>query len=467
MITFSTEFPLDPKNSASDVLRLACEWLTGSPHTELPDSAFESLPIDEAIEVREGSESAVIATARAPDHEIAGLQYRRIEGELEWVTSIVARKDAVETLFSLQVSCEAVGTAVRLPAPKKPYFIKQALAVLGGGTDGEIPVGAKPLHLAGADAQIAAALINGVANNRLPIVYLSVGFDGVLPIDPAGLAAFVSGLAHVIVEPSRAFSAELRDLAGGRNVYGGTVGVYWPQSSARKSYFLGRFGGDVRALQRAISDDLRQALANRRLTSGCTWAHLQEQLSRLRIDRLRKQGSSSVDEYAEAFDAELRAKDHRLAEADAEIQRLNAEIRRLSASAGSSSSGLLSLGKEHNLYPQEMRDLVVSVLEGAARNLKDGSRRQHLVLDLVEANPAGGAVTSMEAQIKAAMKTYRSMDAKTRSLLTELGFAITEDGKHYKITFRGDSRYMFTLPKTSSDHRAGKNGASDIASTLF
>lgn len=467
MITFSTEFPLDPKNTATDVLRLACEWLSGSPHTSLPDEAFESLPVDDLREVRAGHETAMLGTATAGDLELAGLQYRRLESELEWVTSIVARKDATETLFSLQVSCEALGTAVRLPAPKKPYFIKQALATLGGGSDGEIPVGDKPFLLGDSDTHIAEALIKGEAKNRLPIVYVSVDFRDQLTVEPAELATFVAGLAHVVVEPSRSFSATLRRLVDGRNVYGGTLGVYWPQSSARKSYYLDRFAQDARAMQRAISDDLRVALSNRRLASGCTWSHLQEQLSRLRVERLRNSGSASVDDYVAAFDAEIKAKDQRLADADTEIKRLNADLRRLSAGAGSSSVGLLKLGTEHDLWPNEIRDLIVAILNDSTRNLKDGSRRQHIVQDLLEANPQGTAAASMDADVKAALRAYRSMDAKTRSALGSLGFSITEDGKHYKATFRGDARYMFTLPKTSSDHRAGKNAASEITSTLF
>lgn len=467
MITFSTEFPLDPKNKPADVLRLACEWLSGSPHTSLPDEAFESLPVDDSREVRAGHESATLGAVAIGDQEMAGLQYRRLENELEWVTTIVARKDSAETLFSLQVSCEALGTAVRLPAPKKPYFIKQALSILGGGSDGEIPVGDKPFLLGEGDTHIAEALIKGEAKNRLPIVYVSVDFKDQLAVVPTDLAAFVAGLAHVVVEPSRAFSAALRQLVDGRNVYGGTLGVYWPQSSARRSYYLDRFARDARAMQRAISDDLRVALANRRLVSGCTWSHLQEHLSRLRIDRLRSTGSASVDDYVSAFDAEIRAKDQRLSDADAEIKRLNSDLRRISATAGSSSAGLLKLGKEHDLWPNEIRDLIVAVLHDATRNLKDGSRRQHVVQDLLEANPQGAAADSMDADVKAALRTYRSMDAKVRAALGSLGFSITEDGKHYKATFRGDSRYMFTLPKTSSDHRAGKNAASEITSTLF
>ncbi|MBB3639265.1 hypothetical protein [Variovorax atrisoli] len=467
MITFSTEFPLDPKNTTADVLHLACEWLAGSPHSSLPDEDLESLPVDDVREVRVGHETAVLGSVSADGQEIAGLQYRRMEGELEWVTSIVARKDATETLFSLQVSCEALGTAVRLPVPKKPYFIKQALSALGGGSDGEIPVGDKPLFLSDGDMHIAAALIKGEAKNRLPIVYLSVDFRGQVAVDPAVLAKFIAGLAHVVVEPSRAFSAALRQLVDGRNVYGGALGVYWPYSSARKSYYLDRFSQDARAMQRAISDDLRVALANRRLSSGCTWSHLQEQISRRRIDRLRSTGSASVDDYITAFDAEIKAKDQRLGDADAEIRRLNADLRRMSASAGSSSAGLLKLGTEHDLWPNEVRDLVVAVLHDAVRNLKDGSRRQHVVQDLLEANPEGTEAASMAADVKAALRTYRSMDAKVRGALASLGFTIAEDGKHYKAIFRGDSRYMFTLPKTSSDHRAGKNVVSDITSTLF
>ncbi|MFL6629219.1 MAG: hypothetical protein ACJ8G1_22445 [Vitreoscilla sp.] len=466
MITFSTEFPLDPKTKAIDVLRLACEWLAGSPHTALPDDAFDVLPIDEAREVKVGSETATFAAVTTGAQLMTGLQYRKLESELEWVTTIVARQDGAETLFSLQVSCEALGTAVRLPSPRKPYFIKQALATLGGGSDGEIPVGDKPFVLAETDTAIAAALIKGEANNRLPIVYVSVDFRNQLVVDPDELAKFVSGLAHVVVEPSRSFSAKLRPMVDGRNVYGNTIGVYWPKSSARKSYYPDQFDGDSRAMQRAISEDLRVALANRRLSSGCTWPHLQEQLSRQRIDQLRNAGSASVDDFVAAFDAEVKAKDQRLLEADTEIKRLNADLRKASASAGSSSAGLLRLGKEHDLWPGEIRNLVMAVLCDSLRNLKDGSRRQHIVSDLLEANPEGAELASLEAEIKGALKTYRSMDAKPRSALTSVGFNITEDGKHYKATFRGDARYMFTLPKTSSDHRAGKNAASDITSTL-
>lgn len=43
-----------------------------------------------------------------------------------------------------------------------------------------------------------------------------------------------------------------------------------------------------------------------------------------------------------------------------------------------------------------------------------------------------------------------------------LGFHIMDDGKHYKITCKGDPRYMATIGKTPSDNRAGSNNVGMI-----
>ena len=467
MITFSTEFPLSSEATVEDVLSLACRWLTGSPHTSFDESSFESLPKDDSLTVAAGHETVILATASTAASKIAGLQYRKTDKGLNWITAIVARKENDEILFSVQVSCESLGTLVNLPAAKKPFIIKQVIKTLGGGEDGQIPVADKPFVLNDQHVHAAAALIKGEAENKLPIVYVSVGFDGSLAIDPARLAPFVSGLAHVVVEPSRSFSTKLRHLVRGRNVYDGTIGVYWPQSSARKSYYLARYDDDPIALQRAISDELQQALSNRRLTTNCTWLHLQEELSRVRINALRENKSSSVDEYVEAFDTELKAKEQRIREADNEIYKLKAELRRYDNNAGSDSGMLLTLGEEQDLYPQEIRDLIILALKESVKNTHEGSRRKHVVKDLIAANTIASEMEEIEKRIKETLSDYRKMSSKKRSSLESLGFTIAEDGKHFKIVFRSDTRYTFILPKTSSDHRAGKNAASDITNKLF
>jgi hypothetical protein len=54
-----------------------------------------------------------------------------------------------------------------------------------------------------------------------------------------------------------------------------------------------------------------------------------------------------------------------------------------------------------------------------------------------------------------------------RQELQSMGFEITEAGKHYKITLRGDPRYMVTIGKTPSDNRSGANNAALISKKML
>ncbi len=333
--------------------------------------------------------------------------------------------------------------------------------------DGEIPVSDKPIRLAEGEAGVAAALIKGLAKNKLPIVYVSCGFDGMLLVDPSELARYVSGMAHVIVEPSREFSYQVKNLTTSKNAFGGTVGVYWPESDAKKSYFVDDGKVDKRTMQLEIAKDIRLALANRRLRSTCTWGHLQETISRNRYELLKSQGSTELQEYVDVFEAEQAAKDEKLIEAEQEISRLHSEIRRLSASVDSCSAGFISAGEEQDLYTNEIREIVIAALREAYRLSREGSRRQHVLADLLAKNKTLNGSEKNQEEIKNLFRAYRDMDSSTRTALNRLGFSLSEEGKHYKLVFQGDGRYTVTLPKTSSDHRAGKNIASDINNLIF
>ncbi|QZS45181.1 hypothetical protein K2F51_06335 [Streptococcus mutans OMZ175] len=59
------------------------------------------------------------------------------------------------------------------------------------------------------------------------------------------------------------------------------------------------------------------------------------------------------------------------------------------------------------------------------------------------------------------------MSKKLRQELQKLGFKITDDGKHYKLVYYEDNRYTFTIAKTPSDSRAGKNNVSIISKKVF
>ena len=54
-----------------------------------------------------------------------------------------------------------------------------------------------------------------------------------------------------------------------------------------------------------------------------------------------------------------------------------------------------------------------------------------------------------------------------RQELLSLGFELSEAEKHYKITYRGDSRYMVTVGKTSRNNCSGSDNAALISKTML
>lgn len=474
MISFSTEFPIEDNKSVGDVLAIACEWITGGPRTEVPKDALLDLVKQPEGRFDINNEHIVTGLANLADYEIAGFRYIRLQNEIEWTTTIVTFKTPSQHLVSIQVSCEALNTANSLPISKKPVFVKQIIEQLGGGMDGHIPVADKPYVLSDGEEDIAANLIVGNANSSLPIVYISIGFDGSHIIDGNKLSKLLSGMAHVVVEPSREFSFKVKGLASSRNVYGGTVGIYWPDSTARKSYYFSEECNTPELVLEAIERDIRVALTNRRQKTYCSWLHLQECISKVRYEQLKSsyeqlnKGSKEVDEFVKAFDSELNAKKNKLEDAEREISQLTRELQKYVVNQRGQENGLLCYGKEQDFYESEINNFVLNALNEAIINSVDDSRKKHVLHDLLTHNKQNNRTAEeIREEIKSIFKSGVDLDAKTKNTLTRLGFSISEDGKHYKLVFQNDGRYTFSTSKTSSDHRAGKNLTSDINKKLF
>jgi hypothetical protein len=468
MTTFAAEFPINPDRSVNEVICVACRWITGSPHSSFKNSDLDDLPIDEEKSISAENEQVMVAHSTIADGEIGGLRYERSEASLAWTTSIVSLKAGGRHLLRIEVVCEAINLVVRLPPPKKPYFIKQALAELGGGDDGEIPVTDKPFRLTDAEAFAAAKLILGTAGNVLPIIYISTGFDGRHLVNPDELSRFVGGLAHVVVEPSRSFSYLVKKLTRSRNVFGGAIGVYWPESDVRKSYFSEGGPRAGRGLALEIAKDIRVVLSNQRQRSNCSWNILKESVAKNRYEKLKGEGSTELNKYISAFDDDIAAKQQVIAEREQEISRLTAEVRRLTSIEQFAQGGMIKLGDEQDLYEGEIRDIIISALnELVGRGVHSGSRKEHVLRDLLLANIPVGVAQKNSEEIKSLLRDYRSMDAKTRIALSRLGFDLSDDGKHWKAVFGGDPRYTFAIQKTGSDYRGGLNLVSDITKAIF
>ena len=119
------------------------------------------------------------------------------------------------------------------------------------------------------------------------------------------------------------------------------------------------------------------------------------------------------------------------------------------------------------MYAGELLGVVGAAITDAVTRVTEDSRRQHILKSIVAANPPTGEAEAMRNRLKSLLRDFRSMEAKVRSALQDMGFEISEEGKHYKIVFQGDERYTFTMPKSGSDHRGGLNLAGDISRLLL
>lgn len=469
MITFSTVFPLSPDATAGGFAELAKTWLAGSPHSALAGLLPPDISDKEDWEVADTDESVEAHKVLDGDSTLFGLRYVKDEASgMRWVTEVQFAGTPDGNAAAVTVYVDSDSTALRLPPARKPYVVRQLVSTFGKGNDGDFLVSDEPYYLKTSDIDFAAAIVNGECSNALPIVYLSAFADDKLSVDPVRLAHWLSGVAHVVVEPDRQFSFRLAIEVEHRNTYGGAVGIYWPDRDVRSLILPREYDFDPKAIAGEISRVIRDRAVRLRIPRMLTWANLQESRARIQLERLRQSGSRDLDDYVESFDQELTAKEQSLSEAEAEVRRLEAEVRSLRARTKTvEGAPVLVRGAEFDLYEHECLGFVIDALKRAVENSPKESRRNHVLSSLISANPVEDSASEYAATIKSILSTYRSLESSVAHDLEEMGFEITSDGKHHKLVFRGDGRYQVSMPKTSSDHRAGKNLVSEINRLLF
>ena len=308
MLSFATEFPVDTTRTTIDFLLAVREWLLGSPHTAFEESDLTELEVRDEFSARKSNELIETLKYEATGSDTAAVRYTKLDRGLEWVSTIVFSRSQPTSWIGVRTSCESQLPSARLPAARKPVFVQTFLTRLGGGSDGEIQVQPVPLRLANSDIPLAARCISGRAGCRLPLVYVSARFHGGHIVNVESLADALAGMAHVLVEPNRAFSVRLMTEVSSQNVYGGAIGVYWPEGGGRRSFFLHQESESPLEMERAVVEEVRSALANRRPLARTTWPAVQELISRRTYNALREQGSTEVQKYAEEFDKELKSK---------------------------------------------------------------------------------------------------------------------------------------------------------------
>lgn len=494
MLLFSTVLDINDSLTKDAFIKLVIDWNQGSPHEE---NVIHGIDWHGERNVRYGDDKMWLDIQEYRNGNTIAVRYQKVEDDgVIWDTDYVMNFTDMKMSVRLDRSFFADALTVN-PKFSTPHFI--SLLSDGGYLkgDGVLPTTRLPIFIDESNLDILCGVINDTQRFRLPVVYVSKNPDNSDPVDVKWLATKLKGVAHVLVQKGNWLNYRIREACDSKNEYYGAVGVYFPNPAVqhRKYFYRALQGYDEFLLEKVvrivISYANSQAVDTLYTWQGVTnamfidrWrsrgedlielqraknsAEFAQELAEMEREKAEQQRAAALKEKDEAnklvdsTDEEIRDMRQQIENLTHENERLTAEITGLRAKmTGLDSLPILFLGNEDDFFPGEVKDIVLCALEDAIKD-RPKSRRLDVLHDVIRSNNHEHLLDGRARELKAKLRGYKTMSGPLRRYLEGIGFVITEDGKHYRLTYCGDARYHTTLSKSASDHREGDNIALQI-----
>ena len=472
MLVFSTRLPLKDDTTPEDCMRLFIKWVIDSPNYDIEN-------IDYDVSCRENFYCDYINQTFSIRHykdeimEISACRLENRDNAAIWTNDcIFLNENNVKSLL-IQLNCNRIDFNTNMPRPHKPYIVRQFVESGYCKDDAGIPITDKAtdIDLKSNDNyyEICVNIMNGNFSNSMPVVYISRDCYGQTVIDPQYLARNLSGIAHVFVEKNKDTALKLREDTDGNNAHNGYIGIYFPGTKNCQKHSLSYYP-NYRIMAQEIINSVWKVLVNRLDSFKFNWSNII--ISQFRQEMIEWQDISSknkdqLDTYVNTFDEENKNLRNQIEELNKEIYSLRSQLDTLKVALNNDSedSYFYKMGAEPNLYPSERSDLLYSILSQVQSKYDSSSRPYALIKSMLEANPVVGECERVISGISTIFNGNARLNSASKSQLKNLGFTIEEDGPHYKLIFH-DPRYMFTVSKTPSDHKSGRNLITQIRSAI-
>lgn len=482
-------------------ISLVIEWNQGSPHA---NNVIPNIEWQGERNIRYGEEGLWLDIEEYRNQNIIAVRYEKKEDDgAIWDTDYVMNFNAMKMSIRLDRSY----TANALDADPKfstPHFITLLIERGYLKKDHKLPVRRDAITINAENLSLLTDVINGEMHYSLPIVYVSKTYNDEDPVNVSFLASRLKGVAHVMVEQGNWLNHAIREQCDSKNEYYGAIGIYYPsRTSHRKYLYRSALGYDTFLLEKVVRSVIQYSNAQV-VDTLFTWQGVNNALLRDRLisqrkerlaaeeaqktaqaeaskllnnlneeeRRIRKQAfddaRNEANDILESFDSEMQKLQDQVEELTRTNEVLQFENQGLKAKLDASDAvPLLYMGDEYEFYQGEIKDLVLTTLAEAVKGISSRSRRADVVRDIIRNNDFQKISIEKAEELKRILKNYDGMSSKTRQALKDLGFEITEDGKHYKVTYYGDGRYQTTYSKTPSDGRTGKNCAQQTINLAF
>lgn len=500
MLLFSTVLSIKDMTK-DDFISLAIEWNQQSSYEEniIPDIKWHG-----ERNIRFGSERCFMDIAEYKEKNIEAIRYVKqdVDGVI-WSTDYVM--DFSSMKMSIRLDRSYLESSLRINTKfSTPHFISMLIEKDYIKPDGDLKTERTPLLINEENINILSDIINGKRHYALPVVYVSAAKNGKYPVDIKLLAGKLKGAAHVLAQKSISLNEHLRTLCDDKNEYFGAIGIYFPNAEEHKKFiYHGNEDYDENQFEKVIRTVIQHGNAQRTdvlfTWQGVKNAILMSDLSHREKEyndtkQALKNAEDRQTEILKEFDekkqelwqqarADAEEEENKLLEGvDEELAKLKNQIKELTHANeileyenqgfkakldSSDNSPVLFEGEETDFYPGEIKDIILTVLSDILENTAAGSRRYDVIKDIIEHNDFKNSSKTKADRIKKLLNNYTDLTPPLRQALADLGFTITDDGKHYKLTYYGDGRYTTALSKTPSDVRTGKNSAKYINEKAF
>lgn len=468
MLVFSTRLPLRDDTTQEDCLNLFIKWVTDSPNYDIEIINYD-VSSHKDYDCSFGNQTFSIRHFKDDNVEISACRLENRSEDAVWINDCIFLCENGTKSLLIQLNCNRTSYSTEMPKPHKPYIIRQFVESGYCKDDGGIPVTDTVIEADADYYSTCVDIMNGDLTYSMPVVYVSCGYGGNSVVNTAYLARQLSGVAHVFAEKSRDTALRLRKDTDGNNAHSGYVGVYFPGTRLSQKHGLSDYPNH-KVMTQAIIDSVWKALVNRLDSQKFNWNHILAMQARQKMAEwqdISNQDKAQLSEFMDTFDLENRDLREQIDELNTEVYSLRAQLDTLreALNGGTGDRCFFRAGSEPELYAGERSDLIRSILLQVQSKYKESSRPYALITSMLEANPETGECERVITGVSEIFGGDGRLTKTTKAQLKDLGFAIEEDGPHYKIIFH-DSKYIFTVSKTPSDHRTGKNLISEIRAML-
>lgn len=463
MQIYSAIFPVKESLSQDVLINLVIEWNQGSPHNKISNLNWDGKKRN--VKFENGNLSLAIEEIRT--YNTIAIRFHQFdENNIIWNTDIVVNFNT--HIFSIKIDRETTADTIGfIPRFKTPILVNMLLDREYVGMDNDLEISDKEILIKKDNYKVIENIICRNTVYSMPVIYVTKS-RGRYPLKVHNLAYRLRGIAHVLIEEDTDVCKYLKESCGGMNSHHGSIGIYYPGSSAPyKIITTRRYEGQEENLIDRIENMVCRYMNQQARDKMMTWEGVQNELLKLRYvsaTEKKAKAENEVSEVYENFSDELEEKERTIEELNNRVMALQAENQGLRAKYEQVTEiPLIYYGEEDELYEGEIKDHILEALHKQMQQVKKGTRKELILQDILESNEASGALEEKRTEIKRILKGYTKVGDSLKRDLKAYGFSITKDGGHYKLTYKGDSRYLFTMAASGSDsQRGGENLIGDI-----